>query len=192
MATNCLSVTSGYCGSLCRNSAGGVSRFYIANISDVDASTMTVNTDGAITELDIDALYCYVPYVDSSNWTETINVSPENGTIYYEQVANMVLGANSQALRNIVEQLGHAGNIVVIVLDNNDRYWLIGDPTGKKVTYLSGGDSNSGTALGDRNGYSLNITCRNNKPATELLPANASELAGAIAAADAVCDGSAS
>ena len=189
MATNCLTVTSGYCGSLCRNSAGGVSRFYIANIADVDASTLTLGTDGEVTELDIDALYAYIPYVDSSSWTETITVAPENGTIYYEQVANMVLGANSQSLRNIVEQLGHAGNIIVIVLDNNDRYWLIGDPSGKKVTYLSGGDSNSGTALGDRNGYSLNITCRNNKPALEVIPANGSALALAIQAADAVCDG---
>lgn len=189
MATNCLSVTSGFCGSLCRNSAGGVSRFYIANIADVDASTITTDEDGAITELDIDTLYAYVPYVDSANWTETINVTPENGTCSYEQVANMVLGANTQNLRNIVAELGGASNIIVIVLDNNDRYWLIGDPTGKRVTYLSGGDSNSGTAFGDRNGWNLNITCKNNKPALELRPANDSALKTALQSADAVCDG---
>lgn len=188
MATNCLSVTSGFCGSLCRNSAGGVSRFYIANIIDIDTTTATFDADGALTNVDIDALYCYIPYVDSGSWTETINVTPENGTLYYEQVANIVVGANSQALRNIVDELGRAGNIVVFVRDNNDRIWLIGDIRGKKQTYLSGGDSNSGTALGDRNGWNLNITCRNSQPAIEVIPTVGSELETAFASADATCD----
>ena len=188
MATNCLSVTSGFCGSLCRNSAGGVSRFYIANIIDIDTTTATFDADGALTNVDIDALYCYIPYVDSGSWTETINVTPENGTLYYEQVANIVVGANSQALRNIVDELGRAGNIVVFVRDNNDRIWLIGDIRGKKQTYLSGGDSNSGTALGDRNGWNLNITCRNSQPAIEVIPNVGSELETAFASADATCD----
>lgn len=188
MATNCLSVTSGFCGSLCRNSAGGVSRFYIANIIDIDTTTATFDADGALTNVDIDALYCYIPYVDSGSWAETINVTPENGTLYYEQVANIVVGANSQALRNIVDELGRAGNIVVFVRDNNDRIWLIGDIRGKKQTYLSGGDSNSGTALGDRNGWNLNITCRNSSPAIEVIPTVGSELETAFASADATCD----
>lgn len=189
---NCLSVTSGYCGSVCRNSAGGVNRFYIGNVADIDPTTLTYGADGDLTEMDIDNLYAYVPYVDSSNWSETINVSPENGTNYYEQVASLVLGANEQALRNIVRDLGAAANIVVIVRDNNDRMWLIGDPTGKRLTWLSAGDSNSGTAYGDRNGWSLSLTCRNSVPAIEVKPANASDLESAIAAADAVCDGAAS
>lgn len=190
MATNCMSVTSGFCGSLCRNSAGGVQRFYIVNTSDIDKTSLTYGTDGELTEMELDGnMFAYVPFVDSANWTETINVAPENGTIYYEQVANMVLGANAQALRNIVNELGRAANIVVLVLDNNDKMWMIGDPTGKRMTWLSGGDSNSGTAYGDRNGWSLNITCRNSQPAIEVVPANASKLAESIASADVVCDG---
>lgn len=190
MATNCMSVTSGFCGSLCRNSAGGVQRFYIVNTSDIDKTSLTYGTDGELTEMELDGnMFAYVPFVDSANWTETINVAPENGTIYYEQVANMVLGANAQALRNIVNELGRAANIVVLVLDNNDKMWMIGDPTGKRMTWLSGGDSNSGTAYGDRNGWSLNITCRNSQPAIEVVPANTSKLAESIASADAVCDG---
>ena len=185
-----MSVTSGFCGSLCRNSAGGVQRFYIVNTSDIDKTSLTYGTDGELTEMELDGnMFAYVPFVDSANWTETINVAPENGTIYYEQVANMVLGANAQALRNIVNELGRAANIVVLVLDNNDKMWMIGDPTGKRMTWLSGGDSNSGTAYGDRNGWSLNITCRNSQPAIEVVPANASKLAESIASADAVCDG---
>lgn len=187
MATNCLSINSGFAGSLCRNSAGGVSRFYIANVSDINS--VDVSTDGTVTDASIDALYAYVPYLDSASWNETVNVSPENGTIYYEQVANMVMGANEQALRNIVESLGHAGNIIVIVLDNNGRYWLIGDYTGKKLTYMSGGNSNSGTAFGDRNGWEINITCKNNKPAVEVVPAESGNLIQSLADADAGVNG---
>lgn len=177
---------------MCRNSAGGVNRFYIGNVADIDKSSITYNADGALTEMKIDALYAYVPYVDSSNWAETINVSPENGTNFYEQVATLVLGANQQALRNIVRDLGAAANIVVFVRDNNERMWLLGDPTGKRLTWLSGGDSNSGTAYGDRNGWNMQITCRSAVPAVEIIPASSSDLEGALADADAVCDGTAS
>lgn len=189
MANNCLNITSGYCGSLCRNSAGGVNRFYIGNVSDIDVATLTYGTDGELTNMKISGLFAYVPFVDSANWSETINVSPENGTIYYEQVANLIMGANSQTLRNIVRDLGGASNIIVIVRDNNDRMFLIGDPTGKRLTWLSGGDSNSGTAYGDRNGWNLNITCRNSVPAVEVIPTASGDLDGAIASADSVCDG---
>lgn len=190
MSAECLSVTSGFCGSLCRNSAGGVQRFYIANTADIVKSSIHKGTDGVIDEIEItdNKLYAYVPYTDSASWSENINVAPENGTIFYEQVANMVLGANQQALRNIVDELGKAANIVVFVRDNNDRLWMIGDPYGKRMTWLSGGDSASGTAYGDRNGWNLNITCRNSEPAREVVPANDSKLAASIASADAVCD----
>lgn len=193
MANDCKSVTSGFCGSICRNSAGGVQRFYIANTADIDKTSLTYGTDGELTEMSLDGnLFAYVPYVDSANWTEAINVSPENGTLYYEQVANMVMGANQQALRNIVDELGNAGNLIVMVLDNNDRLWLLGDPNGKRLTWLSGGDSDSGTAFSDRNGWSLNLMCRNPHPAIEVKPSEGSDLASAIASADAVCDGNAS
>lgn len=191
--TNCASVTSGFCGSLCRNSAGGVQRFYVVNTSDIDKSSLTYGTDGELTEMTIDGdMFAYVPFVDSASWSENINVAPENGTIFYEQVATMVLGANQQALRNIVDELGRAANIVVLVLDNNDRMWMIGDPTGKRVSWLSSGDSASGTAYGDRNGWNLSITCRNSAPAIEVVPAEGSDIAASIASADAVCDGNAS
>lgn len=189
MSKECLSVTSGFCGSLCRNSTGGVQRFYIANTQDIDKTSIVADADGAITEMSIDGnLYAYIPYVGSASWSEAINVSPENGTIYYEQTANMVLGANQQALRNIVDELGRAGNLIVFVRDNNDRLWMIGDPYGKRMTWLNGGDSNSGTAYGDRNGWSLNLMCRNASPAIEVIPSEGSDLASAIASADAVCD----
>ena len=199
MSANCKSVTSGFCGSLCRNSAGGVTRFYIANTSDIVKSSIAtwgVNEDGdegAIKEMTIDgSLYAYIPFVDSASWSESVQVSPENGTIYYEQTANMVLGANQQVLRNIVNELGKSANIVVIVRDNNDRLWLIGDPTGKRVTWLSSGDSNSGTAYGDRNGWSFSLMCRAAEPAVEIQPADGADIAASIAAADANCDGNAS
>lgn len=190
MATDCLSVTSGYCGSLCRNSAGGVVRFYIANTSDIDKTTLTYGTDGELTEMSINGnLFAYVPYTDSASWTETINVSVESGTLYFEAVANMVLGANCQALRNVVDEIAKAANIIVMIRDNNGRLWLIGDPTAQRMTWLSGGDSASGTALSDRNGWNLQITHRSPSAAKEVIPTSGSALDKAIADADAVCDG---
>lgn len=192
MSTQCNSITSSFCGSLCRKAVGGVNRIYIGNCADVDTTKITISDEDGVTELSIDALYCYIPAIDSASWSENVNVSPENGTTYFEQAVTFVLTSTSQALRNCVRDLAGASNIIVIVRDNNGKMFLVGDPYAKQLTYLSGADTNSGTAYGDRNGTSLTITSRSNEPAPEVNPGNGSDLADALAAADAACDGSAS
>ena len=185
-----MTINSGYCGSLCNNSAGGVQRFYIVNTVDIDKTSINRNDDGELTEMTINGdMYPYVPYVDSSSWSDTLTVAPENGTLYYEQTANIIMGANNQELRNIVDRMGKASNMVVLVLDNNGKLWLIGDPYGKRRTWLSSGNSNSGVGYGDRNGWELTVMCRNSEPAFQVKPAENSDLAASIADADAFCDG---
>jgi hypothetical protein len=49
----------------------------------------------------------------------------------------------------------------IIVLDNNGTYWLMGATNGVR---LVSGDNGTGTALGDRNGYSLSFQAQESDP----------------------------
>jgi hypothetical protein len=44
---------------------------------------------------------------------------------------------------------------LVIVLDNNGRYWLLGAANGLEA---SAGTAGTGTAFGDRSGYEMTLT----------------------------------
>lgn len=178
----CMTLSSGICRG-CRNSAGGVKTLYVADINYIDWGSIQYGTDGEITELPLltyGAWYELQPAQYSANWTEEINVSIENGTKFYAQTVNGVFGRNDQLLRNTVDDMAN-GELVLIVKDNNNIMWLIGtEGNGANVT---GGSSESGTALGDRNAWSVTFTCNAVHPANTVVPANGSDLETNLAAA---------
>lgn len=180
--SNCMTLSSGICRG-CRNSAGGVKTLYVADINYVDWASMAVGTNGEVTELPLltyGAWYELQPSQYSANWNEEINVSIENGTKFYAQTVNGVFGKNDQLLRNAIDDMAN-GELVLIVKDNNNTMWLLGSE-GNGVN-ITGGNSESGTALGDRNGWSVNFTCNAPTPATTVEPAQGSDLETALAAA---------
>lgn len=180
---SCMTLTSGICRG-CRDNAGGIKKIYVADITDVTFPITTYN--GVITNITLDDADWYVlqPNKYSSSWTENINVSVENGTLGYEQVVTAVFGKNDQALRDVVTELAK-GDLMLIIVDNNDVMWLIG--TQDNGAYVSGGNSASGTALTDLNGWTLNFTCMAKFPANTVVPAEGGDLATALAEADAAC-----
>lgn len=150
----------------CRDNAGGVRKFYIATVDDFNDVTFTA-TDGIITAFegteDLSA-YTYSTNKNSSNFVENYQSSVENGTVGYEQVATLVFSKMEAAKRNQVLLLAQS-DIIIIAEDRNGKYWLLGETEG--VT-LSGGNSQSGTALSDLNGYNLNFTGMEPAPAQEV------------------------
>ena len=90
----------------------------------------------------------------TSSLTENINASVENGTIFYQQELTMIINKLQVAVRN--ELLLLAKNLLVaIVHDSNDAYWIIGLKNGIDIT---AGNAGTGTAQGDRSGYTLTFT----------------------------------
>lgn len=180
--SNCMSLTSGVCRG-CLDNAGGILTAYVADLDAVDWTTLTTAADGAITELElVDGENWYELQVNqySSNWVENVNISVENGTKFYEEVITLVFGKNDQALRNTVDEMAN-GKLVLIIVDNNDKMWFIGSK--KNGAYVSGGNSASGQALTDLNGWNVTFTCRAKAPANEVKPAAQGALEGALAAA---------
>lgn len=167
---SCLSLTSNICRG-CRDNAGGIKKVYAANICDI--TDITHDTTGSDPDHSIISItntgnwFELIPNKNSSNWTENINASVENGTIFYEQVATLVFGKNIQALRNTVKEICDS-DLLLVIEDNNGVYWAIGEiGNGAMVT---GGTSASGTAWGDLNGWNLTLTCNSRVPACTVDP----------------------
>ena len=77
----------------------------------------------------------------------------------------MVFFKLQQAIRNQLRLLAQNTNLKVIVETNNGSYWYLGETFGMT---LSAGSGESGTAYGDRNGYSVTLTGLEAEPAREL------------------------
>jgi hypothetical protein len=152
----------------CRDNMGGIKRVLLNNSSVITSVAPADNTGTStittFVSASAPAFYEFVPSKMSSNWTENIQANVQNGTTAYEQVLNLIFAKNQAATRDQIKLLGQA-SLVGIVEDRNGKYWYLGEVNGLDLT---GGSSNSGTALSDLNGWTLNFTAMEHYPAREV------------------------
>lgn len=137
----------------CRDSQGGVEYIYIGNT----ASTGFTASNGVISDitgLTASSWYKFEVPKQTSSFTETITVSEENGTVFYDQQVSVVFTKLSAEKRNQIALLAKNRKLVVVVKDGNGTFWSVGIGRG---AHLLSGTSQTGTAYGDLNGYSLVI-----------------------------------
>jgi hypothetical protein len=151
----------------CSDSIGGVKKIYVAGQSGF-TSGYTYNVDGAVTGAtdsgDV-TLYGFDLKRNTSSYVQTTTKSYENGTVYWEQVLTAVLFKYDQEKRNQLKVLGQNDNLQILVIDQNDTVYVMGQVN---YSYLSGGDANTGLALGDRNGFNMIFTAQENEPSRVL------------------------
>jgi hypothetical protein len=153
----------------CRDNAGGVNKVWITDYDNI--ATVTKTTGDTITAISgTGTFYSFELIRTTSEMTETINASLENGTTYYTQELTMFFAKLEQYKRNIIKTLAQSFRLAVIFEDNNGSYFLLGEEYGM---FVSAGSNVTGLALGDRQGYNLTLQ------ALEQLPMN--ELSGPIA-----------
>lgn len=154
MSNCCVTLSSGICRG-CRDNAGGLKAVYAINACQLTGVTTDDNDNPTeVTDLKLVAaaqLFALQTNLNSSNAVETINSSRENGTLFLNQVLSLVFGKNSKALRATMMEL-IKGEIVFITKDQNDQLWLYGDVNDGMI--CNGGTGQTGTALGDLNGWS--------------------------------------
>lgn len=127
---------------------------WVINHANVTAVTEASGIVSAITKAASKVFYKYELVKNTGSLTETITTSVENGTVFYAQELSIVLNKLQANTRNEILLLAQS-TLMVVVQDANDKYWLLGRFTGLDVT---GGTSATGTAQGDRNGYTLTFT----------------------------------
>ena len=162
------SLTTGYALG-CRDSVGGIKTIFVQTLN----ATGSVNTNGS------GLVTGFTPSSVSGSWfeydltkatssmTETLNASTENGTLFYTPEVTFTINKLQTSVRNELRLLAR-NRLLVIVLDNNGRYWLLGAANGLEA---SAGTAGTGTAFGDRSGYEMTLTGMEPDAMLNILPA---------------------
>jgi len=152
----------------CRDNVGGIKSIYIlsGSISNISGTT------GLITGITGSGVfYQFQLFRQTSNYQEELAVTPENGTVIYNQTCNAVFFKMQTATRNQVRILAQNPNLKIVVETNNGvdngnaRWFLMGQVNGAQ---LLSGTSQTGTAFTDLNGYNLVFTGNEQNPASEV------------------------
>lgn len=137
----------------CADSVGGIKTVYILGGTDASVDELTIGTEGEITGIEgSGTFYKFELKRNTSSLTQNLVKSYENGTVYFEQMLEMVLYKYDVDKRNQVLLLAQNDNLKVIAVDQNDVQYYLGEVRGM---FLQTGEITSGLNLGDRNGFTL-------------------------------------
>jgi len=163
----------------CRDNTGGIANLYILSGSITSVADASEGLISGITGSG--EFFKFELFRQTSDFSEAITSTPENGTVFYEQTLNAVFFKLQSSTRNQVKVLAQNPNLKIIVETNNGtvdgvgRYWLLGEDRGMQ---LLSGTGATGTAFGDLNGYSLTFTGQEPNPSSEISGSLADALSG--------------
>jgi hypothetical protein len=148
------SLTTGYALG-CRDSIGGIKAIYVQAFNATGSVNVNAtNTVTGFTGYSASGFFEYDLTKATSSMTETLNASIENGSIFYAPEVTFTINKLQVAVRNELRLLAR-NRLLVIVQDNNSRYWVLGSANGMEAT---AGTAGTGTAFGDRSGYELTLS----------------------------------
>jgi hypothetical protein len=142
----------------CDVGSGGLKELYLIELENVSGVTDSSGTLTAITKVSGKIFRKYQLVQDTATAEETLVGNLQNGTLYYAQKVTMVINKQSVAIRNEILLLAK-NRLAVVTKDNNDTYRLYGWDQGVR---LNEGVAATGTAWGDRNGYTLTFSGNQN------------------------------
>lgn len=138
----------------CDTGVGGTKELYLIELENVASFTESSGTLTAITKVTGKLFRKYQLVLETANFEEDITGNRQNGTLFYAQKATIVLNKQQVSVRNEIMLLA-TNRLIAVYLDNNGTYRLFGRQFG---LMLLTGTATTGTAWGDRNGYTLNFT----------------------------------
>lgn len=146
----------------CRSNVGGLKTAYILDATGVDitvtesAGVVSAMSVGAtsITSLSGD-MFEFEQTNQTASFVSTINADEANGTVFHSTVLSLVFNKTEATKLNALKVLAANSKLAIVVKDNNDNLWLIGNTNGAVVT---GGTTESGTSFADRNGITIEFT----------------------------------
>lgn len=135
----------------CRDAIGGIKAVYFLEIGNVTSITDSSGTITAIVKASGKIFRKYTLIRATSNASDALTVSEANGSIFSAQTVEIVINKRSANIRNEIMILGRT-NVLVVVTDNNNNSFLYGREFGLTLGAATGA---TGTAWGDRNGFTL-------------------------------------
>lgn len=140
----------------CKTSVGGIRTVLFMQVEDY----VPTYTSEVLTAIAAATGYRYELQKATGSLSEAISVSAENGTVFFENTLTIKLFKLTAAMRDELKLIVQ-NRLAVFVLDNNNSQWVVGEVNGAEIT---GGTSETGTSLGDLNGYTLTITTQEREP----------------------------
>ena len=140
----------------CQTNVGGIREIYIANYDDVSAVTLddTSNMIKTITMADSAKFKKYAFKKNTSSMTSTLNVDPANGINFVQTDLALVFAKQETVKRMEIAKLS-LGELRVIVLDANGKYWFLGQ---EEFVSATAGTAETGTNRTDGNKYTITLT----------------------------------
>lgn len=148
----------------CRDNTGGLSTLWITDYTNV--TSLTQSTGDTITAISGTGVFYEFQLIrTSSQLTETVNASLENGTVFYQGEIVTYFNKLGQDKRNILKTLAQSQRLAIVAEDNNGQYFYLGQTYG---CFISAGTSVTGKALGDANGYNMTFQYLEPNPMNQL------------------------
>ncbi len=148
----------------CRDNTGGLQTLWITDYTNV--TSITSSTGDTITAISGSGTFYEFQLIrTSSQLTETVNASLENGTVFYQGEIVTYFSKLGQDKRNILKTLAQSQRLAIVAEDNNGQYYYLGQTYG---CFVSAGTSVTGKALGDQNGYNLTFQYLEPNPMNQL------------------------
>lgn len=138
----------------CDVGVGGTKELYLIELENISSVTESSGTLTAITKASGKIFRKYQLVQETANFGEDITGNRQNGTLFYPQRGTIIINKQNVAVRNEILLLAK-NRLAVVIKDNNLTYRLYGREYGLQIQT---GTAETGTAWGDRNGYTLNFT----------------------------------
>ena len=161
----------------CQTNVGGIREIYIANYGDVTTIEVddTSNMIKTITMADTAKFKKYAFKKNTSSMTSTLNVDPANGVNFVQTDLSLVFAKQETVKRMEIAKLS-LGELRIIVLDANGKYWFLGQ---EEFVSATAGTAETGVNRTDGNKYTITLTDYSSSYPYEVDP---SIVAGLIAA----------
>lgn len=157
----CSSITLSGLGIGCKNSVGGIKRMFVIPTADLTAAP-TIGTGGTITAITLATgkkFKTFAMNAETGGFVSTLNSDSKTGGMYFSSVISAQFAKNTTQKRIEFMALAQL-DMVVVVLDNNGKYWYFGM---NNPVYATGGTWTSGTAFSDMNGATIELTDMSNE-----------------------------
>ena len=148
----------------CRDNVGGLKTMWITDYTNI--LSITQSTGDTITAISgTGTFYEFELIRTSSQHTETVNASLENGTVFYQGETVTFFSKLEQDKRNLLKALAASQQLAIVIEDNNGEQFYLGQTYG---CYVTAGTSVTGLNLGDRAGYNITFGYLEPQPMNQL------------------------
>ena len=152
----------------CRNaSTGGVKALWVLGGAGNAITGTTSTQTGGITAISGSGVfYKYELVKQSSSFSEELQVNETAQSVVFAPSLVVTLPKLNQILRTKWFDLIKPNDLTIIIKDNNDRYWLVGETNGLTV---SAGSMLMGQAYNDPNGVTFTMSGGEPNPSMEIV-----------------------